>query len=302
MNNKLLFIVGALLLVNACFADYIHDNAGEYGFKFLNIPVNPVSLALAGRPADPVENSASFIIQPAISTLEKSRSVGASQSKWISDTNNTNLYYSYSNRRSHFGLAMRNLSYGEIEKRDEYGNIIGYYNPMDLNVCANYGLRLTPSQYIGINAGVVYEKISTASALGFSTDLGYTWLPPFPDMIVSLAVRNLGYGGKMNDETLKLPLAAELDISKTYTRDNTSVRLAVSATQSLDEQLKGTFGTELGFWNTLYLRAGYKINYSAEDLTAGIGIRYDHFGVDYGWASFTDNLSDVHSLGLSYYF
>lgn len=291
-----------MLLISLSLAAQIQDNAGEYGFKFLNVPVSPASIALAGRGMDSYSNPAAFMNQPAISTLNNQRSLGLSHSAWLGDTDFTNLFYSYSNRRKHFGLMVRNLNYGEIDKRDDQGNIIGVYNPLDFNLMANYSLRLGTSSYLGINAGVLYEKLSTASALGFSTDIGFTVLPPLQDAVVSLAVRNLGVSGAMNKQSVKLAPQAELDISKGFTYNATTVNLAVSATKSIDEDFKGTFSTEFGFYDMLYLRAGYKLNYGVGDISAGLGLRYNRFGVDYGWAASDHNLADVHSVGVTYYF
>lgn len=301
MNYRFILAI-SLLVISLTLGAQIQDNAGEFGYKFLNIPVSPASIALAGRGMDSYSNPAAFVLQPAISTLENQRVLGLSHSAWLGYTDYTNLYYSNSNRRKHFGLIMRNLNYGEIEKRDEQGNLIGVYTPLDLNLMANYSLRFGASTYFGINAGVLYEKISTASALGLCADLGLTILPPVQDAVISLSVRNLGVSGTMNEATIKLAPQAELDISKRFAFDFASVNLAASASKSVDEAFKGTFSTEFGFYDLLFLRAGYKLNYDAGDISAGIGLRYNRFGVDYGWAAYDNNLADVHSLGVSYYF
>jgi hypothetical protein len=50
------------------------------------------------------------------------------------------------------------------------------------------------------------------------------------------------------------------------------------------------------------LRGGYKFNFDAEGLTAGLGIAISRFVIDYGFAAFEEGLEDVHSFGLSYNF
>ena len=105
----------------------IHPNAGEYGYQFLDISTNPVALALAGRGIHAGAELASFIRQPASAVLESHRSLGVSHSLWLADTKYNNLYYSYSNRKSHLGLALRGLDYSELEIRDDNGYLIGLY-------------------------------------------------------------------------------------------------------------------------------------------------------------------------------
>jgi hypothetical protein len=295
-------LIGTIITLAITLAYGQVDSSGEYGFKFLSIPTDPASLALAGRAPDGLSVTSAFAIQPAISTIDKQRSVGVSHTKWLQETDFTNVYYSYSTRRNHFGLLLRNLSYGTIEKRDEAGNIIGSYSPLDLGVMANYSLRITPSQYLGLNAGVLYEKLATASSIGLSTDLGYTWLPPIADTKLSLAIRNIGLSTKMNDEAIDLPLLADLDLSKGISINEARLLVGASVSKPIDEELKGTVHSELSYRDLLYLRAGYRINYSGNALSAGLGIRYQNFGVDYGWADSVDELSSIHSLALSYHF
>lgn len=303
MKYKNLLILTALALISSfCFADYYQDNAGEYGFKFLNNPVNPVSLALAGRTGSVSLNPAAFVIQPALSSTERTRAVGLTQTSWIGDTDIKNIYYVNSDRNRSYGLILRSLDYGSIDKYDEFGNFTGTYSPLDIGLTTSFGKRLSPSNYVGANIGVVYEELSTASGLGVSADLGYTWIPPIMNSTLSISLRNLGFCTKMNDTTIKLAPAVEVDLGKTYTLEATSIRLALSATRAIDEQLKGTFSTEVGLFDMLYLRMGYKVNYSAADISAGLGFRYNRFSVDYGWAPYDNSLGDVHSIGLSYNF
>lgn len=302
MRYRSILTLGLALLFSGTLFAQIQDNAGEYGFKFLHIPVSPASLALAGRAGDAISNPAAFALQPAINTVERQRSLGVSHSKWLADTDFTNVCYSYSTRRTHFGMLLRHLSYGEIEKRDEAGNIIGSYNPLDMGLMLNYSLRLSPSQYIGVNGGFVYEKLASASSVGVSGDLGYTWLPPLQDTKVSLAVRNLGVSSKMNEEAIDLPIIAELDLNRGISFDNYRVVVGGSLSKALDEPFKGTLHAEMNLWDSLILRAGYRINYSGEAFSAGLGFRVQRFGVDYGWADSVGDLNSIHALGLSYHF
>lgn len=302
MRYRIIVTVGLLLLLASTAVAQIQDNAGEYGFKFLNIPVSPASLALAGRAPNALTTPTAFVLQPASNTIDRQRSLGLAHSKWLADTDYTTVFYSYSTRRNHLGLLLRNLSYGEIEKRDEAGNIIGVYNPLDLGLMMNYSIRITPSQYIGANAGFVYEKLASASSVGISTDLGYTWLPPVQDSKLSLTVRNIGLSSKMDDEAISLPLMAELDINKVFGFNANRFVLGASLSKSIDEPFKGTVHSELTLRDIMILRAGYRINYSGEALSAGVGFRFQNFGLDYGWADSVGDLNSIHALGLSYHF
>jgi len=278
-----------------------HFNSGEYGYQFLNIPVNPVSLALAGRGIHSQGNQANWLWQPAAATADRAKSVSAAHHTWIGDTAYTSLLYSISQRKNHFGIALINLNYGKIDKRDETGLLIGEYAPADLAVKGNYSLRMTPSLYLGTNMGVVYQKIDTASALGAFTDLGATWFTPLQDSKLSLAMRNLGVSGKMADEKVKFPLTMDLDLYKGFDLGEQHIGLEGSLSKAVDDDIRYSLGAELTLLGNFLIRGGYQ-NADATNFSAGLGFQISRFNLDYGFAAYKEGLQDVHSFGLSYHF
>lgn len=300
MRSNILLIV-ALLGIGILSAG-THENAGYYGYKFLNISTSPIGLALGGRGIQAGENNAAFINQPAIGAMQNHRSLGVSHTLWLDDTKYTNVCYSFSNRRTHFGLAMRNLDYGEIEARDDNGSLIGYYSPLDMSLMANYAYRMGPDLYVGFNGGILYEKLNTDSSYGVHADMGVTYLPPFRDSRLSASVRNLGTSSRMNSIRTDMPVTYELDFSKKYSFENSAVVIEASAIKAIDADWKGVVNAEVDVMSTLFLRGAYKINYDAESVSAGLGLRVGKISVDYAWAAFTKQLNDIHSFGVSYSF
>ncbi len=301
MKNILITIIVTMAALTALSAG-IHPNAGQYGYQFLDIGSNPVSLALAGRAIGSGADLSSFLRQPAASALNSHKALGASHQLWLEDTTFNNLCYSYSDRKTHFGMALRTLDYGSLEIRDDNGELIGHYSPLNVDLLSNYAFRVTPSLYAGINAGVAYEKLNTASSYGLHTDLGITWLTPVKDTQFNLAVRNLGISSAMNEARTLFPISVEMDLSKKINFGENSLEVELSGIKAIDENWKGAVSAEFNLYGLALLRAGYKINHDAEDLSAGLGIRWKSLGIDYGWASFSSHLNDVHSFGLSYYF
>ncbi len=301
MKNTLLIIVLALAALSSLPAG-IPDNTGQYGYQFLDVSTNPISLALAGRGVGGGSDLTGWLRQPAASAAASHRSLGVSHMIWLEDTVTNNLVYSWSNRKSHFGMALRTLDYGELEVRDDNGLLIGCYSPLNVDLMGNYALRVSPSLHAGINAGIAYEKLNTDSSYGLHTDLGFTWLTPVKDTKFNLAVRNLGISSAMNLERTRFPLSVEMDLSKQFVFDQNSLEIELSGIKAIDENWKGAVSAEFNLYGIALLRAGYKINHDAEDISAGLGFRWKRVGIDYGWASFSSHLNDVHSFGVSYYF
>ncbi|MDD4309629.1 MAG: hypothetical protein PHO32_04570 [Candidatus Cloacimonetes bacterium] len=300
--KHLILILCLLLIGSLALAEETNENAGKYGYKFLNVPSGPVSIALAGRGVHSPGNSTSFIFQPAASCENGERILGLSHSPWLIDTAANCLSYSYSQRTHHFGIAMRNLDYGELENRDDTGFLIGHYNPLDVDILTNYARRITPSFYLGINAGILYQKLNTATSLGAHTDLGLSYLPPLSGSKLSISARNLGLASKTNQETVKFPTSYEADISNVQKFGETSVMLAVAGIKGMDEDAKFSVSSEVGLLNMVSLRFGYKFNYAAENLSAGLGVAYRKVHIDYAYAAFSEELNAVHSIGVAYQF
>ena len=301
--RKTALILSLIMLFSVFLNADIHHNAGKYGYQFLDISTNPISLSLAGRGISSSSQLSSFLRQPASSTIEAHRSIGASHIIWLADTSCDNLYYSWSNHKSHFGLAFRSLNYGELEIRDDNGMLIGHYSPLDIDLLGNYAMRLAPSLYAGVNVGIAYEKLDTDSSLGLHSDLGVAWLPPIAGTQCDLTIRNLGISSEMDEESTLFAPSLEMDLSKKINYQNTDITFELSGMKAVDENWKAAISSEIAlFQRLLALRVGYKINYDAENLTAGLGLNWKNLSVDYGWASFSDHLNNVHSFGISYHF
>ncbi|HNQ44074.1 MAG TPA: hypothetical protein PKI59_06570 [Candidatus Cloacimonadota bacterium] len=296
------YIIIILCLAALGLGAEIHSAAGTYGYKYLNIPVCPASMALAGRGIHSGSNAAAFINQPAVSSIESGRSAGFGHSLWLADTAFSTLYYTKSKRTSAISLVLRNLNYGEVEKRDETGYLIGHYNPADISLMGNYSWRFSPAIYMGINLGGLYQKLDTASSMAVHSDAGITFLPPLADSRFSMSLRNFGNATNTKEVYSNFAYSWEMDFYKGLEVAGQHLGVEISALKTADEAFKYAASAELKMLQKLYLRSGYKLGYDAENFTAGIGVEAGSFQIDYGFAAYTDGLNDVHSFGLRYHF
>lgn len=281
----------------------IHPSSGEYGFKFLNIPTSPVSTALASRGVHSDHNSLGWLLQPAaIGNSSRVKNFNFTQQFWLGESSYNSFAYVSANRKAHTALAVRNLNYGKIEARDESGQFIGYYEPVDMAVTANHSRRLGTSLYLGANLSVAYEKLDTASALALSTDLGISYLPAIKDSKLSFAVRNLGFSGKMENERISMPLSFELDFSKGLEIKDQYLNLEAALVKPMDDYILYSLGAELELIDMFVLRSGYRLNGDWQGITAGLGLNISNFEIDYGFARNGKGAGDVHNIGIGYHF
>jgi len=295
-------IISLMLLILPLSMFAIPSNAREYGFQFLQIPVSPVASALAGNGIYATNYPGAFVLNPAANLMDESFSLSLNHTIWLVDTNYSQIVYSKGNRNKHFGLAARVLDYGQIDTRDDTSAIIGNYHPLDANLLTNFAYRIMPDHMIGVNIGILYEKLETASSYGVNADLGYMYLPPVANSVLFASVKNLGYTSKMENENIKLPLTCEAGIGYTIPSEVFVLSSQAAFNKAVDTDAHVTISSELALWKMLAIRLGYKFNYSDENLTAGIGINWLDISVNYGWASWSDRLNDTHSFGITYNF
>lgn len=301
--KNILFSLGILLAATALFAGTdVHPGAGNYGYKFLNVPTGPMSIALSGGGIHSEANPYAFLDQPAAACEANQRILGVSMSPWLADTQANTISYSFARRSSHFGIAIRNMDYGDVENRDDTGFLIGYYSPVDLSVVANYAYRLGPSTYAGLNFGTLYQKLDTATSLGLYADLGFSIIPPLKDSKLSAAILHIGNATYTDQEKVRFPTTMRADFTKGFALGDQHLTLGLNGIKGMDEDLKGSIYSEVELLNILKLRGGYKLNYAAESFSAGFGIAYKRLSVDYGFGAFDSGLNDVHSFGISYLF
>jgi hypothetical protein len=278
----------------------IDKNAGKYGFQFLKIPSSP-AIAAMGNTGEILHNSPLNIMHhPAAFDWQRGKSVTFSQTSWLVDTNIYNIAYRNIMFDKGFGLGIKYVDHGSFERRTDNGTLIGEYFPLDIKFTANYTQKLTPDIHAGINLSLLYEKIDTSSALGFTTDLGLVYLTPIRNTSVDIALQNIGTSTKMDLEKIELPFICEFGTTTGIDVNNDiSAFFAGKLVYMSDhDNLLPAIGLNLKLYDMFFVRAGYKFNYNDEDFSAGFGINYRNFTIDYSFVHINNDLNSVHLFGL----
>ncbi|MBI9030534.1 PorV/PorQ family protein [bacterium] len=300
MNKIKIILIVLVTLVASLNA--LPEKAGEYGFQVLNISSSPAMSGMGDTGAFSTDDALNFMSNPAAGLFNKSRIITVSQNFWIADTDLIAGGYSINKRKYHWGYAFKHLNYGTLDQRDEAGQLIGEYSPLDFVGTINYAYRFGATHFIGINANLLYEKIHTASSVGLSTDLGYVWNTPLKDLKLYTALKNLGTTSKMDKENIDLPITYEIGLAKEFISRYYDLAFDVQAHKAQDTDFAYNFGVQLKTFEILYLRSGYKENNDSNEFSYGVGIDFDSFNVDYAYLPMTNGFDNVHKISLSYKF
>ncbi len=147
----------------------------------------------------------------------------------------------------------------------------------------NYSRILSPHFALGGNAKVIYQDLGVGSCFGMGIDLGLV-LTPGAGIDVGLRVRNASTSPLFwttGTRELILPRPA-LGLNKTFGLGQDALGLAFEVeADPEDASFFHSLGLEYSFRNVLFGRLGMLRN----NLTFGLGGRYKHFYLDYGYAS-----------------
>ena len=295
-------IILAIILI-AVFCQLQAEVDGSKGYQMLRIMIDPVTAAQGGNGVSNSQSSFTFLENAAAPLLQNGKVLSVSQNVWLFGTSLSSIGYRNSKGKKTFGYGIRYLDYGKIDGRDNIGEKVGEYHPLDMAITFNFGYRILASHYLGINMNGLYEKIDDASSLGLTGDLGYVYLTPIKELKLLVSIKNMGVSSNMENENVEMPLTMELGLSKDFDIASNVLSAGAKLVKDVDnDKLKGSLGLSTRLHSIFFLRAGYKFNYDIEGLGCGFGIKYKGFMIDYAYNTISEDLKDVHLFGLSYHF
>jgi hypothetical protein len=186
------------------------------------------------------------------------------------------------------GFSVATLKADSLEKRDESEGFQGTFNDLDSAYAISFGRKLNQSLSVGLTGRYIKEKIDSASASAWSTDIGL--LKRFEERPLSLgvAVRHLGSKVKFDEEGDPQPLT--VDIGAGYHLFDDRLLIGTNLFQPRDNGLKMGVGVE---WKGRLSSAGYALRGGfnsasteadgASGLSLGAGLNLGKFNLDFAW-------------------
>ena len=202
------------------------------------------------------------------------------------------------------GLALEYVNWGTVDGRDASGAPQGSFSDNDMGLSAGWGWPLSKSLSAGIVLHAFQEKAADSTYTGLSGDAGLVYQAPegwrFGFSYLGLGTSIAGYPPleSFNAGASRLfPLAKDANLLAALS----------GVYEPLGEsQLRA--GAEAQIGGNWFLRAGYRLPLSdnsygggISDLTAGAGIKFEGFSLDYAYVPYGD-LGTSNRLSLGYEF
>lgn len=269
---------------------------GTTVYEILKTPGSPQISALGGAFYSYKGNISNIFTNPAgLATLENS-SVMANYSNEVLDFSAGNIAYAKPFDYGVFGISMRYRDYGDFERKDERGNLIGgNFDAYEYVFTGALAQKFLENFTYGLNSKIVIGKVADARSAALVFDLGatYTWKS-----------QNLTYGGgifdfgsQINeyDKTREdLPTNAQIEVGKRLAH----LPLTISFNNRYyfyDEEYEFSVGLQFDIGKSFDFRLSYDSTGSDKDLgfgsskfagiSFGFGITKAGFTFDYSGTS-----------------
>lgn len=203
------------------------------------------------------------------------------------------------------GAAVNYFNFGTFDKLDESGLNADSFTPMALCLTGGYGRRIIPALYAGANVKYVREQIDASTYSAWGVDLGVQWDAP-GEVKAALVAQNLGTDIEGSPLSRMIRLGASRGIPALI-QSGDAWNVAVDMNWSLVDMqsMSVNIGSEYWYQNLAAARVGYRIRNQddpeASGLSAGLGVKYSMFNIDYALVAFGDlGLTHQLALGVSF--
>lgn len=283
--------------------------AGDAGLLFLRFGMGTREAAMGGAGVASAEGAAAAYWNPSLAALGgPGTSVLLQQQSWLGTFDYSAASLMHTGSFGAFGLTYAGFYSEEIDRysADNVGIPEGTFSPYDLAFGASYSRALSSQFAVGVQAKVVHEKIDIHSGTVVLADVFGAWrVERLPGLHLGFSATNLGGQMTLNQEPFDAPQTVTVGMAYAARSGVLADRLTLAADVAFfnDGNEKAHLGGEFKLVRELALRAGYRVNYQNQGLTAGMGLRWREVGVGYAYEDIVDEALDPgHRFSLEFFF
>ncbi|HMA61914.1 MAG TPA: PorV/PorQ family protein [bacterium] len=295
---KILFLALTLLTVP------LFSGSGESGLAFLNLPPSAGCGGVMNVFASSKGSPASIFRSP-LGISDKNSRIAFSHNMWFADVRSEVLAISFPTKYGKFAIGGNLVRIPGIEVRttptdQPLQEIEGQYFSGNLT----YNKEIVSSIQLGATVKYLYEYAYNQSANGMAADIGMIWRSP-ADLDISLQLLNIGKMQDLDQSSTRLPRTFMVGIMRPEILNGGPLSVALGFNLKTDLVAKETgaqFGGEATLYNTFFIRGGYEHFGDVAKKSAGLGLNYKQFTIDYAIIMMDNGLSNPKLLSIGYRF
>lgn len=256
--------------------------AGRNGAAFLKVSVGARATALGSAASSIIGDANQAFWNPAGTALTADRTldVSLSYNDWIAEIQHTAAAIGYNMENvGTLTLAVQAFGVTDIPANRENGyadpilqdlvtddGTSATYDFQDIAVSLSLGRYIVDKFALGATVRVVNETIDGHGATAIGFDFGSIYKLGIAGWQISSRVSNLGSDLTYFNQNNPMPLVFSIGTSfYPVNREEARLMIAIDATKPQEAQQLIYGGAELSFYDLLFLRGGYKLNYSGTD-------------------------------------
>ena len=295
---------------------YGQEKLAQTGLQFLDIGISPRAEAMGGAFVLAGDNADALFYNPAgIAKFNSVYDLTLNRVQWFADMKYNAvgaIYRPFSGDYGVFGVSFLNAAYGDFygtrvaAGSSEGYQDIGIFSPTAIAVGLSYGKQLSDNFSIG--GQVKYARQDLGSNIltaggpskenvvsGLAFDFGMMYSTAIKGFDFGMSIKNFATDFKFEQYSFEAPLTFRVGISLKVlqlmgaSESGQDLLVVVDAVHPRDSGEHLDLGAEYTFFKMVSLRVGYKVNYSEQGFTAGIGVNQDlassmnvRFGYAYG--------------------
>lgn len=286
-----IFFMFAMVIVAAAMAQV------EHGLAALQIGVGARPAAMGEAFTAVADDATSAFWNPAGNSWLLKRQAHFSHTEWFQDVQQNSASIVFPNKHFSFGLHVLLNSVTGIEHRlQPTEEPLSNFSAHDFVFGISLTKRISERLCFGANLRYVNEKIYIESADGFSLDVGLNSRTPIPGLQAGISWQHLGSTNELRQQKIRLPQTVRLGTAY-YLPENLlhfSWLVAADYVYVVDEESSFHVGTEIQPFSLIALRLGYQTGWETHDISAGFGLKWDFFRIDYAYVPFKHDLGKAH--------
>jgi len=285
------------------------SQVGTTGMAFLKLGTDARSNALSDATSAIASGASAATQNPAGLTVAADPAatidVLFTHREWIQDTRMEYLAVRIGlDSLQSLAVSLSSASTDDIEIRTRPGPAEGTFSARNASIGLSYA-RVFGDLALGLTAKVLYEKLLVDDATGYAFDIGGRWQSPVPNLVLGAVLQHLGGMGALREESTTLPAAFRLGPAYTLGWESPRMDLLMAGDLGYvfeEGEPYASLGAELTYDRMFAARAGYQFGSEGRGFSAGVGLRYSLFQLDYAYAPIAADLGNTHtiSVGLTF--
>jgi len=212
-NTYLLFIG---LILSPLFAKA--QLGGNNVYRFLNLPNAARVGALGGNIISVFDDDLNLsLANPAVLNQSMARQITLNYVNYFTDIGYGFAGYAHNfEKYGTFASHIQFMNYGDFERRDATGELIGNFTAGEYAINLQYSKQLDSLFRMGVTTRFIYSSLESYTSYGVAVDVGFLYHNPKIQLTIGAVARNLGrqlktYGASNNES---LPFQLDFGISK----------------------------------------------------------------------------------------